>query len=71
MSDQKPSVVAVLSGVAVGVAVFVGVNVTTGRAIVPTAQSVAGPVISAPKYVTTAESGAGFAELAAHLLKRS
>ena len=39
MSNQKPSLVAVLAGVVVGVAVFVGVNVTTGRAIVPTVQS--------------------------------
>src|SRR6187431_1555699 len=61
MSDQKPSVTAVLSGVVVGVAVFVGVNVTTGRAIVPTRQSITGPVLSAPKYavaVQTASAGA-------------
>ena len=61
MSDQKPSVTAVLSGVVVGVAVFVGVNVTTGRAIVPTRQSITGSVLSAPKYavaVQTASAGA-------------
>lgn len=51
MSDQKPSVTAVLSGVVVGVAVFVGVNVTTGRAIVPTKASITGSTLSAPKYV--------------------
>jgi mono/diheme cytochrome c family protein len=53
MSDQKPSVVAVLAGVVVGVAVFVGVNVTTGRAIVPTVESVSGTTLSAPKYLIT------------------
>ena len=50
MSDKKPSVIAVLSGVAVGVAVFVGVNVTIGRAIVPTKESLTGPHFSAPIY---------------------
>jgi mono/diheme cytochrome c family protein len=61
MSNQKPSVVAVLAGVVVGVAVFVGVNVTVGRAIVPTVESVSGPTLSAPKYLirtTTASAGA-------------
>jgi mono/diheme cytochrome c family protein len=60
MSNEKPSVVAVLAGVVVGVAVFVGVNVTVGRAIVPTVESVSGPTLSAPKYLiktTTASAG--------------
>jgi mono/diheme cytochrome c family protein len=40
MSDAKRSFVAPLGGVVVGVAVFVGVNVAMGRAIVPTVASV-------------------------------
>lgn len=40
MSVQKPRFVAPLGGVVVGVAIFVGVNVATGRAIVPTVASV-------------------------------
>jgi mono/diheme cytochrome c family protein len=39
----KPSLVAPLGGVVVGVAVFLGVNITTGRAIIPTAESVTNP----------------------------
>ncbi|HMI92828.1 MAG TPA: cytochrome c [Polyangiales bacterium] len=54
MSDKKPSVIAVLSGVVVGVAVFVGVNVTIGRAIVPTKESLTGPHFSAPIYPKSA-----------------
>jgi mono/diheme cytochrome c family protein len=50
MSDKKPSVIAVLSGVVVGVAVFVGVNVTIGRAIVPTKESMTGPHLPPPVY---------------------
>jgi mono/diheme cytochrome c family protein len=61
MSNQKPSVVAVLAGVVVGVSVFVGVNVTTGRAIVPTVASITGTTLSEPKYVVkkTVATGAG------------
>jgi mono/diheme cytochrome c family protein len=40
MSVEKPRRVARIGGVVVGVAVFVGVNVATGRAIVPTLASV-------------------------------
>ena len=36
----KPNLVAPLGGVVVGVAVFLGVNITTGRAIIPTPDSV-------------------------------
>jgi mono/diheme cytochrome c family protein len=37
---SRPSLMAPLGGVVVGVAVFLGVNITIGRAIVPTAESV-------------------------------
>ena len=37
---QRPSPIAPLGGVVVGIAVFLGVNITSGRAIVPTAESV-------------------------------
>jgi mono/diheme cytochrome c family protein len=47
MSDRKRWV-ARLGGVAVGVAAFVGVNLATGRAIVPTVASVSGLMISLP-----------------------
>ena len=40
MSGQKPSVLARLGGALVGIAAFVGVNVATGHAIVPTIASV-------------------------------
>jgi len=40
MSVEKPSLVARIGGVVAGVAGFVGVNVATGRAIVPTVASV-------------------------------
>jgi len=40
MSDEKRRLAAPLGGVVIGVAVFVGVNVATGRAIVPTVASV-------------------------------
>jgi mono/diheme cytochrome c family protein len=59
MSDKKPSVIAVLSGVVVGVAVFVGVNVTIGRAIVPTRESIVGPHISPPIYPKAPAPAAG------------
>lgn len=59
MSNQKPSLVAVLSGVVVGVSVFVGVNVTTGRAIVPTRESLTGSTLSPPKYATKTVVTAG------------
>jgi mono/diheme cytochrome c family protein len=42
MRDQMRRLAAPLGGVVIGVAVFVGVNVTTGRAIVPTVASVSG-----------------------------
>jgi mono/diheme cytochrome c family protein len=42
MSNEKRSWAAPLGGVLVGVAVFVGVNISTGRAIVPTVASVSG-----------------------------
>jgi mono/diheme cytochrome c family protein len=37
---SRPSLIAPLGGVVVGIAVFLGVNITIGRAIVPTAESV-------------------------------
>jgi hypothetical protein len=36
----KPSLIAPLGGVIVGIAVFLGVNITIGRAVIPTAESV-------------------------------
>jgi mono/diheme cytochrome c family protein len=39
-SKNRPSLVAPLGGVVVGVAVFLGVNITIGRAIIPTAASI-------------------------------
>jgi mono/diheme cytochrome c family protein len=43
MTSQKPkpNLIAPLGGVVVGIAVFLGVNITTGRAVIPTAASVA------------------------------
>lgn len=44
MSNQgsnKPSLIAPLGGVVVGIAVFLGVNITIGRAIIPTPETVA------------------------------
>lgn len=46
MSNQgsnKPSLIAPLGGVVVGIAVFLGVNITIGRAIIPTPETVANP----------------------------
>ncbi len=42
MTDKKagPSLVAPLGGVVVGVAVFLGVNITTGHAVIPTPESI-------------------------------
>jgi mono/diheme cytochrome c family protein len=37
---SRPSLIAPLGGVVVGLAVFLGVNITIGRAIVPTAESI-------------------------------
>jgi mono/diheme cytochrome c family protein len=37
---QKPSLIAPLGGVVVGIGVFLGVNITIGRAIIPTAASI-------------------------------
>src|SRR5262245_9976885 len=37
---SRPSLTAPLGGVVVGIAVFLGVNITTGRAIIPTVESV-------------------------------
>jgi hypothetical protein len=49
---QKPSLVAPLGGAIVGLVVFVGVNVTTGHAIIPTPCSVTNRScgLSDPKY---------------------
>jgi mono/diheme cytochrome c family protein len=63
MSIEKRRWVAPLGGVVVGVAAFVGVNVATGRAIVPTVASVSGrtvdsatppigPALTGPPYQT-------------------
>ena len=40
MSNSKPSLVAPLTGVVMGVGVFLGVNVVCGRAVIPTAESI-------------------------------
>lgn len=48
MSNEKWRLLAPLGGVALGVAVFVGVNVATGRAILPTVASVSGVTVSPP-----------------------
>lgn len=40
-SSAPPNLLAPLGGVIVGVAVFLGVNITTGRAIVPSVESIA------------------------------
>jgi mono/diheme cytochrome c family protein len=39
-SPARPSLIAPLGGVVVGVAVFLGVNITIGRAIIPTADTI-------------------------------
>lgn len=39
-NSARPSLIAPLGGVVVGVAVFLGVNITIGRAIIPTADSI-------------------------------
>ena len=46
MSNQgsnKPSLIAPLGGAVVGIAVFLGVNITIGRAIIPTPETVRNP----------------------------
>lgn len=48
MRDRLRRWAAPLGGVVIGVATFVSVNVTTGRAIVPTVESVSGRTISEP-----------------------
>jgi mono/diheme cytochrome c family protein len=58
MSNQgsnKPSLIAPLGGVVVGIAVFLGVNITIGRAIIPTPESVADPRAGLSKPVRPAE----------------
>jgi mono/diheme cytochrome c family protein len=41
--QTTPSIFALLGGVVVGVAVFLGVNITIGRAIIPTTESISNP----------------------------
>jgi hypothetical protein len=41
--SNKPSLIAPLGGVVVGIAVFLGVNITIGRAIIPTPENVRDP----------------------------
>jgi mono/diheme cytochrome c family protein len=61
MSNSKPSLIAPLTGVAMGVSVFVGVNVVCGRAVIPTAESVQNIShgLSAPQYVLESAAVAG------------
>lgn len=42
-SGDKPSIIGPAGGVIVGIVVFVGVNITVGKAIIPTAESVVNP----------------------------
>jgi len=69
MSNQKPSLVAPLSGVVVGIGVFLGVNLTIGHAVIPTPESVVSVShgLSAPAYVVDqAASAAGGASEGAY-----
>lgn len=62
MNDKtRPSLIAPLGGVVVGVAVFLGVNITIGRAIIPTAESVTNRRhgLSKPVYPVPANVGPG------------
>jgi mono/diheme cytochrome c family protein len=63
-NDARPSLFAPLGGVVVGLAVFLGVNITTGRAIIPTAASITNkkdglsdPVRPADEAATAAPPG--------------
>lgn len=58
MSKQSggPSLFAPLGGVVVGVAVFLGVNITTGRAIIPTAGSITNPAYGLSEPVRPVEA---------------
>ena len=59
-SKEKPSLVAPLGGVIVGIGVFLGVNLTIGHAVIPTAESVTNIShgLSAPKYLSEEVSAA-------------
>jgi hypothetical protein len=60
--SQRPSPIAPLGGVVVGIAVFLGVNITTGRAIIPSPGSVSSVSYGMSKVVypaTAAESAVG------------
>jgi mono/diheme cytochrome c family protein len=61
MSNSKPSLVAPLTGVVMGVGVFLGVNIVSGRAVIPTAESVTtlSHGLSQPKYPVAAAAAAG------------
>ena len=62
MSTSKPSMVAPLSGVVMGVGVFLGVNVVCGRAVIPNVESVQSLShgLSTPQYaVATAAATPG------------
>jgi mono/diheme cytochrome c family protein len=61
MSNSKPSLVAPLTGVVMGVGVFLGVNIVSGRAVIPTAESVTtlSHGLSQPKYPVAAAATAG------------
>lgn len=67
MSNSKPSVVAPITGVVMGVGVFLGVNIVSGRAVIPNADSVQNIShgLSAPKYVTEQSAASGGAAPAA------
>jgi mono/diheme cytochrome c family protein len=68
-NSNRPSLFAPAAGVVAGVAVFLGVNITTGRAVIPTAESVTNlshgltapnhDVSYLPKEATTADGAAG------------
>lgn len=61
MSNSKPSLVAPITGVVMGVGVFLGVNIVTGRAVIPNAESVQtlSHGLSQPKYAVAAAPVAG------------
>jgi mono/diheme cytochrome c family protein len=60
-NDTKPSMIAPLGGVVVGVCVFLGANFTAGRAIVPTVENVNNPShgLSPVTYPTEEVQAAG------------
>ena len=61
MSQSKPSLLAPLTGVVMGVGVFLGVNIVVGRAVIPTPESVTSMQhgLSQPHYAVAEAPGAG------------